>query len=665
MALAGSKRRVPTATWEAPLPDTDMEREMARVTALPLGQEAEAEDKLQRARLEGHSSNAIRSQPSASSSQPVFSTAKSGLVRFDLDLASGDAREGSERVLLLLFTHLPLLARIVDTLVGASPALIAVAATSSRWFCACHLVRVAAMRRRLECLDQALRFRAHPVFEPAEIALDNDVVDLEAATDLLDLDAQHLRQLMASRSSHSGFTAAARLPPQAAKMAATALFELLVAGRPASAHFSCNSGIWSQDRRILDPAVLLPLLSRFQRELVSQEAAKRLRVALCGNLGQFAPASVLQDDDDEPGGTESRCSDESGDSLAWRIAAAAVLQWAWVQLAHEELDPRAMQLGALEKALLLQPSLASRRIERRRETVLHSLNALRSDPLQRRLLSAPLEPQLPRRSLVQSKPTISKLPLNADTLAAGRLGCRQRSLPSLLGVHVGAAAPGRSKAEPSFAMARPNPVVHFREAWYKDWSVVQPLDASMQSGAAWSLRKRPHERASGSSPKRQLDNAVQSRAAWSPLLRPSDSVLQPRAPDSPKRVLITSVCSEAARPCSPRPLPASEARASQGDLRDEPDCSCLRKALGLAPKSPRDCLTELGVVGARPWAMVPPIKVSSHPRSRDHADENRPSSACALNRSTVSHGRMKADCRAPAWGLWRRPGSAPNRVPPR
>jgi len=272
-----------------------------------------------------------------------------------------------------------------------------------------------------------------------------------------------------------------------------AFYELLIAGRPALVHFAGITGIWPKDRAILDPPVLLPLLLRFQRAAISQEAKKRLRSALCGHQNRLTPAAVLRggDDDDsalddssvgtdsyrasEPSATSATASDGTS---SWRAAAAAVLQWAWVQLAHEEFqDPDTLYLGALEKALLLQPRLAARRIQRRRQTVLQSLQALRLDPFFHKLLTAPLEKQLPRRRAHQSLSSRSASTSRLGTLTdRSRLGGRQQSLPSLLGLQAGPQTLSRTKVR--------TPTAQNPQGWLSGAIEAEPLPVITRPDAA-------------------------------------------------------------------------------------------------------------------------------------------------------------------------------------
>jgi len=437
--------------WAPPLADADIESELKRVSRASAGVELEKEAKLLEELFQlplqsvGHHSS--RKSPRGDICPTSLSRKNESAPRGDEKHSPSGFRShatpgrSAAHALRSLLMHLPSLARVVDMLEGFAN----FAAISSRWFCACHLARIATLARRLKCLDRSLRFRSHLDFKAADIRVDDAVVDLEVAVDLLELESSQLRTLMGVKSESN-----TKSPPLAAKVSAFALHELLIVGRPELTDIGCNTGIWPQDRRILDPAILLPLLIRFHRGAISRDARKRLRSVFCAHLDELTPQAALSGASQE----EPSASDSAADVKTWRAAAAAVLQWAWVQLAHEELEcDRTSHLGIIEKSLLLQPNLGIRRIERYRKIVLEKLEILRSEPMLGRLLHAPLDSQLPssqagtslRRSPRAPAPNMSAEKISQPRLAAGR---QQRSLPALHGLHVGTAVASRAKIEP-------------------------------------------------------------------------------------------------------------------------------------------------------------------------------------------------------------------------
>lgn len=386
--------------WVPPLQDPWLEAELRAATKESLGAEVEAEAALV---------DALQAQGSSSSS--------------------------STEVGSLLAVPLAALARAVDSAGGNALSVAATAATCSRLFCACHVVRAASAARRLERLDRALRFRGHPDFRPALVELDDSVlVDLEAAGDLFELEASQLRALMAQRG-----------PGRPAQEAARALYTLLVDGRPTHPVLTRYSGLWGSDRMVLEPSIMLPLLFNRNPQEASADAFSELRSRLCQLREQVAPAVVL-----------SSAAAEKGQSVAAAAAAAAaaaVLQWAWLQMALRELrEPplpgSSSQVGMLEGLLLLQPSQAQVKLERRRAVALKALQRLRSDallarlagswhlrrgsapPVKRQLVMAGSQPGPPPMAPVQARPRCQAVANGCEGSGSGGSSKPRRSFGS-------------------------------------------------------------------------------------------------------------------------------------------------------------------------------------------------------------------------------------------
>lgn len=274
-----------------------------------------------------------------------------------------------------LLVALPALARVADFAAGpsGSRALKSMAACCSRFFTACHLVRLTASVRVLNRLDRALRFHSLPGYLPASVELDGLLVDLEAAPEIFDLTEEQLRALMVLRP-----------PPVAGVEAAHAIHLLLIEGRPTHPLLAGFSGSWTSDRMVLDPSLLQPLLARKAQD-ASADNLVRLRHSLCTWREEVLPSSILQSS------SSSQVPIEPGTELEVvsnaRLAAAAVLQWAWLQVTMKELRdtlaraPNSEQLGVLEQLMLLQPRLTLAKIERRRVVVEQAVEKLRNEPL--------------------------------------------------------------------------------------------------------------------------------------------------------------------------------------------------------------------------------------------------------------------------------------------
>lgn len=246
------------------------------------------------------------------------------------------------------------------------------ASTCTRLSSACHFYRITGQLRRLARLDRALRFRAHPDFLSADVRLEDDVIDLEAASDMLSLSLEDLKALQTCR-----------MPSNSAVEAVKALHVWLLHGRPDHGSLPRTNGEWQNDRRILDPMVLKPLVYTAP-EYISQDALRKLRVGLCDFL-EHTPGSILARSG--TGGTSAPHAE---------VTAAAIAQWIWAYVATQELDVR---VGVLERVLLVQPDIGKRRIDRLRKTLAKQLDELRTDPLHARLLRLG-----PERLQLQSTP---------------------------------------------------------------------------------------------------------------------------------------------------------------------------------------------------------------------------------------------------------------------
>lgn len=441
----------------------------------------------------------------------------------------------------------------------------------------------------------------------------------------------------------------------------------------------------------MEPMVLLPMLLRFQRSGVSPEAKKRLRSAICGHHGHLTPASILQSNEDDALGSESLPDDGSPrpdesnvgeeEGALWRPAAASVLQWAWVQLAYEELeDPHTAQLGLLEKSLLLQPRLAASRIQRRRQSVVESLETLRLDPLHLRLLQAPLERQLPRRRPSQSQPSrdlqlqhTSSIRASSSSSSTSRLigltssgrsvcGGRQRSLPSLLhGIQVAPAsapsslAPLKFNAEPLPLFARADNAVYFGQE-----GRCQPLQMhSWSSSSPVERRMPPTDPAWDMSSMSLVTESTKFLSGGDHFGLAADQLQSAAIPGRPAWAIAPSPSRSTISECRPQQL-RSPCPRTQTVQAGGPQCSSLREALGLPPMSPRENLA-VGDVSAVSLLASPQVSVLSGRQRSGQDSKGRPTSSCVVRRNAPGHHtrQREADCSALAWRHWRRPGSAP------
>lgn len=423
-SMAGSTKFL--GAWEPPLPDPFFEAELERIAGLPLGPEVDAE-----AALAFDKAADVAGQVPAPAQASAAGTEATGNTLGPPAPQCWDATPKSSPLRRFLL-ELSLVARVLGIVAGvpaganaaiAATDLIVVAGVSTRFFCAGHLLRIAVVARKLARLDRALRFRAHPQFQPADVVLDDIEVDLEMATDLMELEARDLCALRAEK-----------VPRPGAIMAAQALSEILLAGAPSHRMLTGYKGIWTSDRLIFDPNLLLPLLGRLGRSDTTQIALLRVRSALCAHGMQLTPAGILAEIDGRhailnndgaecPILIKDHCTAAPRSQMAC-TAAAAVVQWAWFQVAFQEL---ACSAGVLEKALLLQPNLAARRLERQRTSILAKLVRLRSDPLHMRLLRAPIDAQLPVPVDKRSRPVHLALSENKRGASAGQ---RRRAAPA-------------------------------------------------------------------------------------------------------------------------------------------------------------------------------------------------------------------------------------------
>mmetsp|Transcript_73959 Transcript_73959/g.130645 ORF Transcript_73959/g.130645 Transcript_73959/m.130645 type:complete len:612 (-) Transcript_73959:35-1870(-) len=376
--------------WVRPLPDPFVEAELQAAAKEPLGAEVWAE-----AEESGLTNGA------AAEVQAITSLLEAPLAALALaiDAVSGGGSDVTGR----------------STAVHA--------AVSSRFFCAAHVAKAAKAARKVERLDRALRFRGHPDFKPAALELDDEALDLEAADDVFDLQASQLRALMAQRGAVG----------IAAQEAARALFTLLVDGRPTHPVLSSYSGLWGSDRMVLEPSVLLPLLYNRNALEASRDVFARLRTNLCQLRERIAPATILAANEEGDEGSE---------------AAAALLQWAWLQVAMKELldstaGPGTSSLGPLECRLLLQPSKALAKLQKRKTGAMKVLMKIRADPLRASLSDAWRDRRMPppRRQLVQdARSSQRRRPESGAKSRRGPAteGIRgHRSLPALgLGQHL-------------------------------------------------------------------------------------------------------------------------------------------------------------------------------------------------------------------------------------
>lgn len=349
--------------WRPPLPDPSIDGELLAALLKPLGPEAQAE--------------------------------------LELVLVPAELTHGNIRCRPQLLVSLPALARVVDWLF-ADPSTVAMAgfaAVCSRFFCACHLVRLAAVARQLQRVERALRFRHHADFCPAALELDEEPMDLEAAEDIFDLSQEDVKALMTHRRANTSCIEAAR-----------GINVLLIKGQRVMSTSRDFTGDWTCDRQVFDVSLLLPLMGRNPLDAGSYDLA-RLRADWCALRRQVVPQAVLSGEaemaqaaaEGVKGGLRSKWhsaatmkpQNKSFEmSPAARKAAAAVLQWVWFHISLRELGVVRPQgsdvsdVGLLERQLLLQPSLSSRRLERHLPAMRSSADKFRSEPLFRNLLLA-------------------------------------------------------------------------------------------------------------------------------------------------------------------------------------------------------------------------------------------------------------------------------------
>eukprot|EP00928_Gymnodinium_smaydae_P033805 TRINITY_DN24112_c0_g1_i1.p1 TRINITY_DN24112_c0_g1~~TRINITY_DN24112_c0_g1_i1.p1 ORF type:complete len:579 (+),score=63.44 TRINITY_DN24112_c0_g1_i1:129-1865(+) len=269
-----------------------------------------------------------------------------------------------------VFARLSVVARFVDAAVGfeAPLGLRMLSACCTQFFTACTHVRAAAAAKQVARLEQALAFREHPDFAPADICLDDLPVDLEVAEDLATIDEEDLRALMSWR-----------YPTAEIVTAVKALYFILFYG--CSLRDSVRyTGEWSCDRLLLEPLTFLHHVKRGRRALPSR-ALRKLYEGFC-SLHEHMPSRILATSN-----ADNIAAGQVERPPFVRDAAAAITQWIFVQVLASELDAH---IGALEKSLLLQPCLARRRTERLLENLQRRLERMRSDPLHHALLQCRL-----------------------------------------------------------------------------------------------------------------------------------------------------------------------------------------------------------------------------------------------------------------------------------
>ena len=155
-------------------------------------------------------------------------------------------------------------------------------------------------------------------------------------------------------------------------------------------------------------------------------------------------------------------------------AAAALLQWAWVQVADRELE--APPVGALERALLLHPGIVARRLERLRAPAARAVEFLRADALFAGLLQASLERRFAQHASWRAA-RARAAEREAERAALACSGGVPRKPPRMLVSGADVRAPRRADSLPA---------LHARHA-----SASRPPSSSSAVGAAPRPRDAP------------------------------------------------------------------------------------------------------------------------------------------------------------------------------